>query len=140
MGGPGIHGGPAGDVYIVTRVRPHGYFERKGDNLYTCSLLAIDLDTGKMKWYFQFTPHDTHDWDAQSWPVLLDTEINGKPRKVVMHPNRNGFLYTLDRATGEFLRATKMVDKLDWATGIDRNNQRRRATEDSNQNQRREEG
>jgi len=93
--------------------------DRKGDNLYTCSLLAIDLDTGKMKWYFQFTPHDTHDWDAQSWPVLLDTEISGKPRKVVMHPNRNGFLYTLDRATGEFLRATKMVDKLDWATGID---------------------
>lgn len=93
--------------------------DRKGDNLYTCSLLAIDLDTGKMKWYFQFTPHDTHDWDAQSWPVLLDTEIGGRMRKVVMHPNRNGFLYTLDRTTGEFLRATKMVDKLDWASGFD---------------------
>lgn len=93
--------------------------DRKGDNLYTCSLLAIDLDTGKMKWHFQFTPHDVHDWDAQSWPVLIDTEINGRPRKAVLHPNRNGFLYALDRVTGEFLRATPMVEKLDWAKGMD---------------------
>ncbi|MBI3210554.1 MAG: PQQ-binding-like beta-propeller repeat protein [Candidatus Solibacter usitatus] len=93
--------------------------DRGGDNLYTCSLLALDLDTGKMKWYFQFTPHDTHDWDAQAWPVLVDMPWNGKPRKLVLHANRNGFLYVLDRVTGEFLRATKLVDKLDWATGID---------------------
>jgi alcohol dehydrogenase (cytochrome c) len=93
--------------------------DRKGDNLYTCSLLAIDLETGKMKWHFQFTPHDVHDWDAQSWPVLINTEINGRLRKAVLHPNRNGFLYALDRVTGEFLRATPMVDKLDWAKGID---------------------
>ena len=70
---------------------------REGDNLYTSSLLALDLDTGKMKWHFQFTPHDTHDWDAQSWPVLLDLEWQGKPRKVVLHANRNGFFYMLDR-------------------------------------------
>ena len=93
--------------------------DRKGDNLWSCSLLALDFDTGKRKWAFQFTPHDTHDWDAQSWPVLIDVEHQGKMRKVVMHPNRNGFLYMLDRMTGEYLRATKMVDKLDWASGID---------------------
>jgi alcohol dehydrogenase (cytochrome c) len=92
---------------------------REGDNLYTCSLIALDLDTGKMKWYFQFTPHDTHDWDAQSWPVLVDVEWQGKPRKVVLHANRNGFFYMLDRTTGEFLRATQLIDKVTWAKGID---------------------
>lgn len=92
---------------------------RKGDNLYTCSLIAVDLDTGKMKWHFQFTPGDTHDWDAQSWPILLDMEWMGKPRKVVLHANRNGFFYVLDRTTGEFLRGTKLIDKVTWATGID---------------------
>ncbi len=92
---------------------------RKGDNLYTCSLFALDLDTGTRKWYFQFTPHDTHDWDAQSWPVLIDMPWNGKPRKVVLHANRNGFFYVLDRTTGEFLRATKLIDKVTWATGVD---------------------
>src|SRR5207247_1466735 len=79
---------------------------RQGDNLYTCSLVALDLDTGKMKWYFQFTPHDTHDWDAQSWPVLIDMEWKGTMRKIVLHANRNGFFYLLDRTSGEFLRAT----------------------------------
>ncbi|HWB98290.1 MAG TPA: PQQ-binding-like beta-propeller repeat protein, partial [Bryobacteraceae bacterium] len=79
--------------------------DRGGDNLYSCSLLALDLETGKMKWYFQFTPHDTHDWDAQSWPVLVDLPYEGKMRKLVLHPNRNGFLYVLDRVTGEYLRA-----------------------------------
>ena len=72
-----------------------------------------------MKWHFQFTPHDTHDWDAQSWPVLLDMEWQGKLRKVVLHANRNGFFYVLDRITGEFLRATKLIDNVTWATGID---------------------
>lgn len=92
---------------------------RRGDNLYTCSLLAIDLETGKKRWHFQFTPHDTHDWDAQSWPILIDMPWKGQPRKVVLHANRNGFFYVLDRTTGEFLRATKLVDKLTWAKGID---------------------
>ncbi|MBL8240135.1 MAG: PQQ-binding-like beta-propeller repeat protein [Bryobacterales bacterium] len=92
---------------------------RQGDNLYTCSLLALDLDTGKMKWHFQFTPHDTHDWDAQSWPMLVDTEIRGQKRKVVLHANRNGYFYALDRVTGEFLRATPLIDKITWAKGVD---------------------
>lgn len=93
--------------------------DRKGDNLYTCSVLAIDPDTGKMKWHFQFTPHDTHDWDAQAWPVLVDLPFRGRPRKLLLHANRNGFFYVLDRVTGEFLQATTLVDKLDWASGID---------------------
>ncbi|MDX1978951.1 MAG: PQQ-dependent dehydrogenase, methanol/ethanol family [Bryobacteraceae bacterium] len=92
---------------------------RPGDNLYTCSLLALDLRTGKKKWHFQFTPHDTHDWDAQSWPVLVDIPWQGSTRKVVLHANRNGFFYVLDRVTGEFLRATQLIDKVTWATGID---------------------
>jgi alcohol dehydrogenase (cytochrome c) len=92
---------------------------RAGDNLYTSSLLAINPDTGKMKWHFQFTPHDTHDWDAQSWPVLINLPYHGTMRKLVLHANRNGFLYVLDRVTGEYLSATRLVEKLDWASGID---------------------
>src|ERR1700722_8613286 len=92
---------------------------RHGDNLYSDSLLALDADTGKLKWYFQFTPHDTHDWDAQAWPVLLDTVYAGHPRKLVVHANRNGYFYVLDRVTGEFLRATPYVERLNWAKGID---------------------
>jgi alcohol dehydrogenase (cytochrome c) len=98
---------------------------RLGEDLYTCSLVALDLDTGKMKWYFQFTPHDTHDWDAQSWPVLLEIPWQDKKtgqtamRKVVVHANRNGFFYVLDRTTGEYLRATQLIDSLTWASGID---------------------
>lgn len=92
---------------------------RQGDNLYTCSLLALDLESGKMKWHFQFSPHDTHDWDAQSWPLLIDMLWQGKMRKVVLHANRNGFFYVLDRNTGEFLRATKLIDHVSWASGVD---------------------
>ena len=68
-----------------------------GDNLYTDSLLAIDPDTGKMKWYFQFTPHDVWDWDAQEFPILLDLPWKGKQRKLVVQANRNGYYYVLDR-------------------------------------------
>jgi alcohol dehydrogenase (cytochrome c) len=93
--------------------------DRRGDNLYSNCVIALDADTGKLKWYFQFTPHDTHDWDAQAWPVLIDMDFQGRKRKVLMHANRNGFFYILDRETGEFLRATPFIDKLDWATGID---------------------
>lgn len=93
--------------------------ERHGDNLYTCSVVAIDADTGKLKWYFQFTPHDTHDWDAQSTPVLVDLDFQGRRRKLLLHPNRNGFFYVLDRTNGQFLHATPFVKKLNWATGVD---------------------
>lgn len=92
---------------------------RHGDNLYTCSVVALDADTGKLKWYFQFTPHDTHDWDAQSIPVLVDLDFDGRRRKLLLHPNRNGFFYVLDRTNGQFLRATPFVKNLTWAKGID---------------------
>jgi alcohol dehydrogenase (cytochrome c) len=92
---------------------------RKGANLYTDSIVALDAETGKLKWYFQFTPHDTHDWDAQSIPVLVDLPYEGKLRKLLVHPNRNGFLYALDRTTGQYLSAHAFVKELSWATGID---------------------
>jgi alcohol dehydrogenase (cytochrome c) len=73
---------------------------RLGDNLYTSSLVAIDIETGKPRWHFQFTPHDVHDWDANQIPVLVDTEVGGRARPVVVTANRNGFFYALDRKTG----------------------------------------
>ncbi len=76
---------------------------RLGDNLYSDSLVALDPDTGKMKWYFQFTPHDVHDWDSTHTPVLFDDTIAGAPRKLVAVANRNGFYYVLDRVTGAYL-------------------------------------
>jgi alcohol dehydrogenase (cytochrome c) len=91
---------------------------RPGDNLYTCSLLALDANTGKLRWHFQFTPHDVHDWDATEIPVLLDAEIRGRTRKVVAMANRNAFYYLLDRATGEFLLGTAYA-KQTWASGLD---------------------
>jgi len=91
--------------------------DRKGENLYTTSLVAVDLDTGKMRWHYQFTPHDLHDWDANHVPVLADLTIGGKPRKVVMVANRNGFFYTLDRATGELLIGKPYITTA-WAKEI----------------------
>jgi alcohol dehydrogenase (cytochrome c) len=91
--------------------------DRKGDNLYTGSLVALDADTGKLKWHYQFTPHDEHDWDAVEMPVLADLTIGGRSRKVVMQANRNGFFYVLDRATGELLLGKPFV-KTTWATEI----------------------
>lgn len=92
---------------------------RPGDDLYTSCLLAIDPDTGKLKWYFQFTPHDLYDYDGVQTPVLVDREYQGKPRKLLIEANRNGFLYMLDRTNGQFLSATAFVEKLTWAKGID---------------------
>jgi alcohol dehydrogenase (cytochrome c) len=90
---------------------------RPGDNLYTCSLVALDADTGKLRWYYQMTPHDVHDWDAISDPVLVDTTIKGRKVKAVIQANRNGFFYALDRATGKLLYA-KPYTKVTWADGI----------------------
>ncbi|MGD0957805.1 MAG: PQQ-dependent dehydrogenase, methanol/ethanol family [Candidatus Acidiferrales bacterium] len=93
---------------------------RKGDNLYSCSLLAIDADTGKMKWYFQFSPHETHDWDASEPPILFDATIDGKPRKIVAQADRNAFYYVLDRVTGQFITG-RAYAKQTWAKGLDAN-------------------
>ena len=90
---------------------------RPGANLYTDSLVALDPDTGTLKWHFQYTPHDTHDWDANEVPVLADLTIGGRLRKVVMMANRNGFFYVNDRATGEFLLGKPFVNTT-WAKEI----------------------
>jgi alcohol dehydrogenase (cytochrome c) len=91
--------------------------DRKGDNLYTASIVALDADTGKLRWHYQFTPHDTHDWDSNHIPVLSEVTIRNQRRKVVMVANRNGFFYTLDRATGELLLA-KPYTNTQWAREI----------------------
>jgi alcohol dehydrogenase (cytochrome c) len=92
--------------------------ERGGDNLYSNSVLALDPDTGKLKWHCQFTPHDLHDWDATETLMLVDAEFRGRPRKLLLQGNRNGFFYVLDRLTGELLLAEPFVKKLTWASGI----------------------
>jgi alcohol dehydrogenase (cytochrome c) len=92
---------------------------RPGDDLYTDCVVALDADTGKLKWHFQFTPHDLFDYDATETPVLVDLPYKGQPRKLLVQANRNGFLYVLDRTSGEFLSATRFVDKLTWAKEID---------------------
>ncbi len=94
---------------------------RPGDDLYTSSLLALDPDTGKLKWYFQFSPHNLYDYDAEQTPVLVDTMFKGEPRKLVVTANRNGFLYILDRVTGKYLFAKPFIPDLNWAKGIDEN-------------------
>jgi alcohol dehydrogenase (cytochrome c) len=91
---------------------------RRGDNLYADSVVALDASTGKLKWHFQFTPHDTHDWDATQTPILLDGSFRGTPRKLMAFANRNGFLYLLDRQNGEFLQG-KPFAKQTWAKGLD---------------------
>ena len=92
--------------------------EREGDNLYSDSILALDANTGKLKWHYQFTPHDIHDWDAEEPPVLVDTNWQGQPRKLLLQANRNGFFYVFDRVNGQLLLAKPFLKKLNWADGI----------------------
>jgi alcohol dehydrogenase (cytochrome c) len=93
---------------------------REGDNLYTASLVALDADTGTLRWHYQYTPHDTFDYDAVQVPVLADVTIDGQPRKTVLVANRNGFFYTLDRTTGKVIVARPIVHTT-WAKEIDAN-------------------
>lgn len=92
---------------------------RPGDDLYTACVLAIDATTGKLKWYFQFTPHDLYDYDANETPVLVDVVENGDMRHLLLQADRNGFFYVLDRTNGKFLRSSPFLKKLNWATAID---------------------
>ena len=92
--------------------------DRQGDNLYSDAVIALDADTGKLKWYFQFTPHDVLDMDATEVPVLLDAEFRGRQRKLMLFGNRNGFYYVLDRLNGEFL-VGKQFAKQNWAKELD---------------------
>lgn len=91
---------------------------RPGDNLYTCSIVALNPDTGKLAWYFQPSPHDVHDWDAVETPVVFNAEFNGVERKLLVQASRNGFFFVLDRATGEHLVTAPFID-VNWASGID---------------------
>lgn len=89
--------------------------ERRGDNLYTSSILALDPHSGKLRWYYQTTPHDVHDWDAAEPLVLVDREWQGSPRKLLLQANRNGFFYVIDRENGRVLRAVPFVQNMNWA-------------------------
>ena len=90
---------------------------RKGDNLYTCALIAVNVETGKMAWYYQTSPHDTHDWDSAQTPVFIDTTINGRPRKLVSTASRNGYFFTVDRVTGEPVVTEKYGSATNWVKG-----------------------
>jgi alcohol dehydrogenase (cytochrome c) len=91
---------------------------RPGDNLYTCSIVALNPDTGKLVWYFQPSPHDVHDWDAVETPVLFDAEFRGKPRKLLAQASRNSFFFVLDRTNGQHLVTAPFIDQT-WASGVD---------------------
>jgi alcohol dehydrogenase (cytochrome c) len=93
--------------------------ERPGDDLNTCSIVALNPDTGKLSWAFQASPHDTHDWDAVETPVLVDADFHGKPRKMLMQTSRNGYFFVLDRTTGESL-LTVPFGPVNWAKGVDK--------------------
>jgi alcohol dehydrogenase (cytochrome c) len=92
--------------------------DRGGDNLYSDCILALDAKTGKLKWYYQSTPHDLWDWDATETPVVVNTNWEGRPRKLLLHANRNGFFYVFDRTDGKLLLAKQFINKLTWASGV----------------------
>jgi PQQ-dependent dehydrogenase (methanol/ethanol family) len=104
---------PTGNPYPDSEDR-----DRLGDNLYTNCILALNAHTGELKWYYQFTPHDVADRDATEPPVLVDTEFQGQPRKLLLHADRNGFFYVLDRTNGKLLLAKPFLHRVDWASGI----------------------
>jgi alcohol dehydrogenase (cytochrome c) len=118
---PGTYDPQLNTIYWGTS-NPAPDFEggvRPGDDLYTDCVLALDPDTGKLKWYFQFTPHDLFDFDAVETPILIDAVYQGEARKLLVEANRNGYVYVLDRTDGKFLSATRFVEKLNWAKEID---------------------
>src|SRR2546427_4807206 len=118
---PGTYDPELNTVYWCTS-NPAPDFDggpRPGDDLYTASVLALNPDTGKLKWYFQFTPRDLYDYDATETPVLVDANYGGQPRNLLVKANRNGLFYVLDRTNGKFLSAFPFVEKLNWARGID---------------------
>ncbi len=112
---------PEADLLYWTTGNPCPDFngdERLGDNLYSNAVLALDPDDGALEWYFQYTPHDVHDWDAQQTAMLIDAPFRGSERKLLAQASRNGFFYVLDRLSGELLMAEPFVDSLTWATEI----------------------
>jgi alcohol dehydrogenase (cytochrome c) len=111
---------PETKLYIIGTGNPTpGYTGqgRKGDNLFTCSLVAFNVDTGKMAWYYQTSIHDTHDWDSAQTPILIDGTVDGKPRKLVATASRNGYYFTIDRVTGEPVVTEKFGTTMNWVKG-----------------------
>jgi alcohol dehydrogenase (cytochrome c) len=120
---PGVYD-PETNYYLFGTGNPSpGYTGagRAGDNLYTCTLIAVDVDTGEMAWYFQSSPHDTHDWDSAQTPILFDGTIDGEPRKLVSTAARNGYFFTLDRVTGESIVSVQYSTHANWSLGVRRN-------------------
>ena len=115
---------PATRLYITGTANPTPAYTSQnrgaGDNLYTCSLVALHIDTGKLAWHFSTSPHDTHDWDSAQTPILTDGPFGGRDRKLVLQATRNGYFFVLDRVTGEHLLTTKFSQEANWAKGIDR--------------------
>jgi len=113
---------PETNLYIFGTGNPSPAYTSQtrgeGDNLFTCAIVAINVDTGKMAWYYQTSPHDTHDWDSAQTPILVDGEFNGRPRKLVVTASRNGYYFTLDRLTGEHLVTGKFSDTANWASDL----------------------
>jgi len=123
-GGPWIPGtyDPELNLYYFGTGNPNPVFasqSRKGDNLYTCTILAVNPDTGKIAWYFQSSPHDTHDWDAVQTPIIFDGTVNGQPRKLLAQASRNGYFFVLDRTNGKNILTVPFGDWINWTKGID---------------------
>jgi alcohol dehydrogenase (cytochrome c) len=118
---------PETKLYIFSTGNPTPAYTntpaRKGDNLFTCSLIGLNVDTGKMAWYYQTSPHETHDWDSAQTPALVDAEFGGKPRKLVMTAARNGYFFVVDRTTGEHLVTSKFSETANWAKGLNQKGQ-----------------
>jgi alcohol dehydrogenase (cytochrome c) len=117
---PGVYD-PETDYYIFGTGNPSpGYtgVGRRGDNLFTCSLVAVKVSTGKMAWHFQTSPHDTHDWDSAQTPILIDGTVDGRPRKLVSTAARNGYFFTVDRVTGQHVATSKYGASTNWSKGI----------------------
>ncbi len=117
---------PDTKLYIIGTGNPTpGYTGqgRKGDNLFTCAIVALNVETGKMAWYYQTSPHDTHDWDSAQTPILIDGMIEGKPRKLLATASRNGWFTVLDRVTGEPVTSQPFGTSMNWVKNVRKNGQ-----------------
>jgi alcohol dehydrogenase (cytochrome c) len=120
---PGVYD-PETNLYIFGTGNPTPAYTPAGrgvgTGLFTCSLVAVDVDTGKMAWYYQTSPRDMHDWDSTQTPILIDGALNGRPRKLVSTGARNGYFFTVDRVTGEYVASGKFSETANWASGLDK--------------------
>jgi alcohol dehydrogenase (cytochrome c) len=123
---PGVYD-PETKLYIVGTGNPSPAYTSisrgEGDNLYTCALVAINVETGKMVWYYQTSPHETHDADSSQTPILVDGEYEGRQRKLVLTAARNGYFFVVDRTNGKPLKTVKYSDAVNWAKGLNANGQ-----------------